>query len=98
MNEESRSCIAREVITSGGDQLMPLTVATYLGAGSRTAWRRTSLIPRSCAAAGQTQTAAGQGGLALVEDDERVREALAFQLATAGYQVVPFASGAALLA
>jgi RNA polymerase sigma factor (sigma-70 family) len=33
----------------------------------------------------------------LVEDDERAREAFAFQLGTAGYHVVPFASGNGLL-
>jgi RNA polymerase sigma factor (sigma-70 family) len=40
----------------------------------------------------------GDGKIALVEDNERVRDALAFQLSTAGYHVVPFASGPGLLA
>jgi FixJ family two-component response regulator len=36
--------------------------------------------------------------LAVVEDDDRVREALAFQLSTAGFQVISFASAEELLA
>jgi RNA polymerase sigma factor (sigma-70 family) len=40
----------------------------------------------------------GDDRIALVEDNERVRDALAFQLSTAGYHVVPFASGHGLLA
>jgi len=44
------------------------------------------------AVSGETSTAAGNINVAVVEDDERLRRAMLFQLATAGLQALPFAS------
>lgn len=54
--------------------------------------------PRLAEAGVQTPARTEPDCIAVVEDDERVREALAFQLSSAGFQVVPFPSAQDFLA
>src|SRR5215472_15101318 len=69
------------------------------GASSYASSSRKSLTQRiGESAVVETHTEPGRARIALVEDDERAREAFALQLGTAGYHVVPFASGHGLLA
>jgi FixJ family two-component response regulator len=54
--------------------------------------------PRLAEASVQTPARTEPDCIAVVEDEERVREALAFQLRSAGFQVVPFSSAQDFLA
>ncbi len=75
--------------------MIPTTIPASLGAASNSK-SLTRKIGESAVV--ETHTEPGCATIALVEDDERAREALAFQLSTVGYHIVPFASGHGLLA
>jgi RNA polymerase sigma factor (sigma-70 family) len=79
--------------------MTPLIISNSFPIGSRAALSCESLTQRTNESAlAETYAEPGHARIALVEDNERAREALVFQLSTAGYHVVPFASGHGLLA
>jgi RNA polymerase sigma factor (sigma-70 family) len=78
--------------------MLSLVTSNSFDVRSCDASSRKSLTRKIGESAVETHTEPGHAKIALVEDDERAREAFAFQLSTAGYHVVPFASGYGLLA